>query len=364
MSAPHKVLLVVGMVAGGAGHHVRSVAAGLVQRGHSVTIACPETVATAYELAETGAHLVRAEIAERPHPAIDARTMRTLRLAGRDADIVHAHGLRAGAMAALAVRQRPVVVSLHNAAPDSGAARVMFRALERVIAARADLVLGVSDDLVARMDALGARRTEVAVVPAGDLARPARSRAEVRAELGDPTQMAFAVGRLAAQKRMDLVVRAAAGLREAMPDLQWFVAGEGPLRGDLEQLIADLEAPVTLLGHRQDVPDLLAACDVAVSSASWEGQPVWLQEALVCGAAVVATDVGGTAALLEEAGVLVPFGDGRALVAAVRAVAEDPAYAQELRERALARAKTLPQEDAAVDHAERAYRMLCEPAMP
>ncbi len=358
------VLFVVGMVAGGAGHHVRSIAAGLVGRGHPVTIACPESVATAYDLAGTGADIVPAEIAERPHPATDARTMRVLRLAGRDADVVHAHGLRAGAMAALAVRQRPVVVTLHNAAPDSGAARVMFRALERVIAARADLVLGVSDDLVARMDDLGAAHTELAVVPAGDLSRPSRSREQVRAELGDPEHLAFAVGRLAAQKRMDLVVRAAAALRDIVPGLRWCIAGDGPLRPDLEQLIGDLDAPVTLLGHRQDVPDLLAACDVAVSSASWEGQPVWLQEALVCGAAVVATDVGGTAALLEEAGVLVPFGDPRALVAAVRAVVEDPAYAQELRHRAIARAETLPQEDAAVDHAERAYHMLCGASMP
>ena len=64
-----------------------------------------------------------------------------------------------------------------------------------------------------------------------------------------------------------------------------------------------------LLGHRDDVPDLLAAADVVVSSAVWEGQPVGLQEALHAGAAVVATDVGGTAAVVGDAALLVPPAD-------------------------------------------------------
>ncbi|TWP34884.1 glycosyltransferase family 4 protein [Leekyejoonella antrihumi] len=360
---PQRVLLVVGMVAGGAGRHVRSLAEGLTKRGHRVTLACPKQVAERYQLADTGADIVRAEIAERPHPATDARTMRTLRSQAADADIVHAHGLRAGAMAALASRRTPVIVTLHNASPESGAARVVFHALEKVIASRAALVLGVSADVVARMRSLGADRAELAVVAAPDLSHPERSKDEVRADLGSPAVMAFAVGRLAPQKRMDLVVEAAAALHMELPDLQWFIAGDGPLQSDLERQIARTGAPVTLLGHRPDVPDLLGATDIAVSSAVWEGQPVWLQEALVCGAPVVATEVGGTAAILDDSGILVPFGDGAALQAAVRAVATDPAYAHDLHERALARAKVLPTERDAIDHAEDAYRCVIAPVM-
>lgn len=361
---PLRVLLVVGMVAGGAGHHVRSLAAGLTARGHSVTVVGPEQVATAYDFSSSGAQVVPAQIAERPHPAADARTMRTLRLAARDVDVVHAHGMRAGAMACLAVRHRPVAVTLHNTAPDSGAARVVFRALEKVIAARAAMVLGVSDDVVEHLRTLGAGRAQRAVVPAGDLSAPSTPADQVRAGLGDPGRMVLAVGRLAPQKRIDLLVDAAAALHTDLPDLQWFVAGDGPLRESLQQQISAREAPVTLLGHRTDVPDLLGACDLAISSASWEGQPVWLQEALVCGAAVVATEVGGTANILDEAGILVPFGDGDALQAAVRAVVDDSAYAHELRERARTRARTLPTESDAIDHAESVYRVLSRPAMP
>ena len=75
-----------------------------------------------------------------------------------------------------------------------------------------------------------------------------------------------------------------------------------------------------LLGHRDDVPDLLAAADVVVSSAVWEGQPVGIQEALHAGAAVVATDVGGTAAVVGDAALLVPAGDPVSLSRAIRDV--------------------------------------------
>lgn len=364
MSSTVRVLLVVGMVAGGAGRHVRSLVDGLVQRGVRVQVVCPERVAESFGLRESGASVQPAQIAERPHPATDTRTMRTLREAAGHADLVHAHGLRAGAMAVLAAgRRTPVVVTLHNTAPESGAARVVFHALEKVIAARAAVVLGVSGDVVDKMVSLGARRAELAVVAADLIARPTTSGDQVRAGLGNPERMALAVGRLAPQKRMDLVVQAAAALHDELPGLSWFIAGDGPQRQSLGRQIARSGAPVTLLGHRTDVPDLLAATDVAVSGAVWEGQPVWLQEALVCGAPVVATAVGGTASILADAGVLVPFGDQRALESAVRAVIGDAAYAQELRQRALARAAQLPTHADAVDHVCGVYRSVLGPAM-
>ena len=76
--------------------------------------------------------------------------VRDLRRLSRDADVVHAHGLRAGALCCLATtgRRTPVVLTLHNAAPAGRLTGAVHAVLERVVARRAALVLGVSADLV------------------------------------------------------------------------------------------------------------------------------------------------------------------------------------------------------------------------
>ncbi len=110
------------------------------------------------------------------------------------------------------------------------------------------------------------------------------------------------------------------------------------------------------LGHRDDVPALLAAAAVFVLPSTWEGQPLVLQEALRAGTPVVATRVGGIPGLTgEDAAILVPRGDARALAAAVRSVLTDPRLAARLRAAAAARAATLPTEADAVADAREAY---------
>jgi glycosyltransferase involved in cell wall biosynthesis len=116
--------------------------------------------------------------------------------------------------------------------------------------------------------------------------------------------------------------------------------------------------PVELLGWRDDVPELLAAADVAVSSAVWEGQPIWLQEALVAGCPVVATDVGGTGRVVGDAAVLVPAGDPQALARGLLTVLADPALHESLRARAASRAVDLPDQAAARDAALAEYAAL------
>lgn len=379
MSA-RRILLVVGMVAGGAGRHVHELTLGLLADGWQVSVACPAPVQERYDFAAARAHVVIVQIAERPHPVADARTMRTLRRLCRAQDVIHAHGLRAAAMAALAASDAPVVATLHNTAP-AGPARVIFQALERVVAARARVVLAVSPDLEQRLRDLGATDVRLAVVaapprpaaPTGNQAaslpahRPAA--ASLRAELAESQEvLALVVGRLAPQKDLDLLLDALhhlgdqppgtagdQGDRGDQPPVRVLVAGEGPLRAHLAHRIDREQLPVRLLGHRTDVPALLDVCDLVVSSAAWEGQPVWLQEALQAGRAVVATDVGGTATVVGGAALLVPHADPAALGGAIARVAHDPAYRSALEERAVTRAAELPDREAAVRAAVRVY---------
>lgn len=352
------MLLVTGLVAGGIGRHVTGLAAGLVEQGHPVTVACPTTVAERFHLTTTGARHLPVEIGSRPDPRGDSLAVRTLRRAMTRADVVHAHGLRAGALAVLARRGStpPVVVTHHNAPPEGSAARLVHGVLETLVCRRADLVLGVSPDLEQRARERGARRVEAAVVPA-EPAVPTQDRDRVREELGMTAghPLVLTVGRLTAQKGLDTLLDA---LRHpALHDrpLQVLVAGDGPDRVRLEQQLDRERLPVTLLGHRDDVVDLLAAADVVVSSARWEGQPVWLQEALSVGAPIVATDVGGTGAVVGEGALLVPGGDPAALAEGVATVLDDTDLRERLRSRARARAGRLPTRADAVEAALTAY---------
>jgi len=353
-----RVLQVLGSSAGGVGRHVGQVAAALSAAGDDVVVAGPLVVRP---LVGGDARFEAVEITDRPR-AGDVAAVRRLAALGRDADVVHAHGLRAGALALLAVRglrrapedggRRPrVVVTLHNLPVGGRAIRAVSAVLERVVGRGADVVLGVSPDLVELATARGARRAELALVPAPRAVAVADDAAEVRSTrtalgLAGDERLLVTVGRLAPQKGLDDLVAAARALAGTPHRFRWAVAGEGPLRGELEAEVRASSAPVELLGARDDVGALLAAADVTVSTARWEGQPLWLQEALAHGAAIVATDVGGTGAVVGDAAVLVPAEPaaqvgGAVAEAVARLLADDDARAG-LRARARARAAALP----------------------
>ncbi len=272
--------------------------------------------------------------------------------------VVHAHGVRAGALAALAIgltrnTARPaLVVTVHNAPPQGWAASVVHAVLERTCARRADLVLCASADLAARLRACGAAGVEQVDVaappgPAPSAADVAAARAEM-AEAGRP--VVLAVGRLAPQKGLDVLVAAAAHWRHREPRPVTVIVGDGPLAGPLRaQAAREADGDIRLLGPRDDVPALLAAADVVVVPSRWEARALIVQEAMQAGRPIVATRVGGIPELTgEEAAVLVAPGDPVELAAAVTAVLDDPAKAALLVKAALARAATFPSPDDAL----------------
>jgi glycosyltransferase involved in cell wall biosynthesis len=377
-----KLALVLGTSTGGTARHVRMLAAGCATRGVRVEVFGPAQTDRdfAFGGAAPGVGFTEVEIADRPRLPGDLRAIGRLRRLFRAwrPDVVHAHGLRAGALAAIAVafartaagskpgnkQGRPaLVVTVHNAPPAGGVTGAIYRVLELTVARNADSVLCVSADLEDRMRAAGARRVGHAVVPTvrvsstGDVS--AETRAALRAEFGaDPGQaIVLAVGRLAAQKGFGLLLDAAARWGDIQPAPLLVIAGQGPLAAGLQARAASLGLAVRFVGHRGDVPALLGAADVFVLPSVWEGQSLILQEALRTGVPIVATRVGGNPELTgEDAAILVPPGDAPRLAEAVRAVLGDPALAARLREAAAARARALPDEDAAVAAALAEYR--------
>jgi glycosyltransferase involved in cell wall biosynthesis len=354
------LIATVGTTAGGTGRHVAMLAEGCAARGLTVRVLGP---AAARGLFPT-AGFAPVEIAERPHPARDAAAIARLRrLIGRFApDVVHAHGLRAASVAALARagRSRPaLVVTVHNVPPAGTVPGLIYLALERLTARRADAVLCVSADLADRMRRAGARDVALAVVPAPPAAAPSTEDiGQARADIGAAGRpVVLAVGRLAPQKGFDVLIDAVASLRGRDPAPLLAIAGEGPLAGQLAARAGGGDA--RFLGARTDVPALLAAADVVVVPSRWEGQPLIVQEALQAGRPLVASRVGGIPALTgEDAALLVPAADPGRLASAVLSVLDDQGLAAKLGAAAQDRSRGLPSAADAADAALAVYSRL------
>jgi len=379
-----KVAFVLGTSTGGTARHVRVLAAGCAARGVPAEVFGPAQTDRDFAFTAIAGDRVSftpVEIADRPRVLHDLRAIRRLhRLTGAwRPDVVHAHGLRAGALTAIALAfirptvyaARPaLVVTVHNAPAADGVTGAIYRVLELIVARRADSVLGVSPDLEARMRAAGARRVGRALVPAAAVAR-ARVSAETRAipvldDIADPDRpLVLAAGRLAAQKGFGTLLDAAARWQDIKPEPLLVIAGEGPLEAELKAQAARLRLDTRFPGHRDDVPALLAAAAVFVLPSAWEGQPLILQEALRAGVPIVATRAGGTAELTgEDAALLVPPGDPARLADAVRSVLTDSALAARLRRAAADRWRVLPDEDDATSAALAEYGYLTRVTKP
>ncbi|WP_200216286.1 glycosyltransferase family 4 protein [Micromonospora coerulea] len=344
---PGSVALVLASSTGGVGQHVRSIARGLVAAGASVLVCGPAATQDQFDFIGVGARFTPVEISASPTPA-DARAVAALRraLADTPTQVVHAHGLRAGLVAVLARPAAPLVVTWHNAVLVGGLRGQLSRLAERVVARSARVALGASADLVERAEALGATDARLAPVAAPVLPAPRRRRAAVRAEFGvaPDRPLILSVGRLHRQKRYDVLVDAAARWRTRNPAPAVVIAGSGPAYLQLAARISTARAPVTLLGHRTDVADLLAGADLAVVTSDWEARQLFAQEALRAGVPLVATAVGGLPELVGDAAVLVPPGDVDAVDAAVRELLDDAAGRADLARRGAARAATWPTE--------------------
>jgi glycosyltransferase involved in cell wall biosynthesis len=361
---------------------VSALAAGCEAAGLAVAAYGPETTA---QLFGAGIAWTQAEIGNRPRLVSDAAAVRRLRsgLRAWRPDVAHAHGVRAGAFAALALlgSRVPLVVTVHNAPPLGGVQALIYGLLERVCARRADLVLCASADLLARMRQLGAANHRAASRRAAS--RRAASRRAAPAEQFDvpapaagppgPAEIeaatanigahgrpvVLAVGRLAPQKGLDVLVDAAARWRDRDPRPLTVIAGSGPLAAELTERAAAAGADVRLLGSRHDVPALLAVADVIAVPSRWEARALVVQEAMRAGCAIVASRVGGIPDLAGPDGaVLVPPDDPAALAAGVTAVLDDPGLAARLRRAARAYSATFPSQKDAIEAAVAIYTRL------
>jgi glycosyltransferase involved in cell wall biosynthesis len=310
---------------GGVARHVVSLVEALPRDRFAVDVACPRGSLT-WDSLEGAAGVELHAIGSHRRPALgDARTLVTLLpLAGR-ADIVHVHSSKAGflgRLASLARRKRRACVFTPHGwsfwAADS-AERRLYAGLERVAACWCGAIVALSQDERAAGLQEGVGRPEhYRVIPNGvELARFALPRKPVRGRI-------LMVGRLAPPKRPDLALRALALVRERVPEAELWIVGDGPLRPEAERLAdaVGVAEAVRFLGHRDDVPELLAGAECALLASDYEGCPLSVVEAMAAGVAVAATDVGGTGELVRpgQTGALSDKGDADGLAHALEQV--------------------------------------------
>jgi glycosyltransferase involved in cell wall biosynthesis len=264
-----------------------------------------------------------------------------LRRAG--VDIVCTSGYKPDLLGWLAARRvgLPVVAIAHGW---TGATRKVRwnETLDRWVMRQMDRVVCVSKAEANRVRAAGVRPEHTVVienaVATDDVApRNAQDRGTLEGFFPRrPRTIIVAAGRLSVEKGFDILVDAAALLAAAHPEAGFVLFGDGPLRPQLAQQIAQrkLDGQFVLGGFQTDLHRLLPQADLLVLSSHTEGMPVIVLEALAAGLPVVATAVGGVPEVIHEAeqGLLVPAGDAHRLAAAIDRLLGDDSLRQRLGE--------------------------------
>jgi glycosyltransferase involved in cell wall biosynthesis len=222
-----------------------------------------------------------------------------------------------------------------------GRATFAIEALSRFVARRADTVRVVSRQIAGEAVAVGVAADRIVVVPSRcdtEFFDPDRWREPgkvVRASFpGDPASPVVGfLGSLNASKGLDTLIAASTKLTEKR-SFRLAVAGDGPLRRELDRAAASGALPIAVLGRlaTSDVPGFLAAVDVLAVPSYDEGLPRVVLEAMAMRVPVVASRVGGIPEAVEDGrtGLLVAPGDRDGLVSALDRVLGHPRFASRL----------------------------------
>jgi glycosyltransferase involved in cell wall biosynthesis len=306
-----RIAQIVEAVEGGCKRHVIDLLAGLDPgRFHQVAIVGVRRDGNirAEIAAATGGKLetVPWDAPREIRPLADWRAYRSLVrfLREHPFDVIHCHSAKAGFLGRLAARGLPArVLYTPHCLPcmmgTSAAARFVYCRLERMAGWYTDRLIAVSPS--EGQAAAGLVPPERVVViengidPAsvGASVDVARKRAELG--LGESSKVVLSVGALRRQKGYRHLIEAVPPAANLCADAVFLIAGEGPLRPELERLVERLNVGerVRLLGRRSDVAELLAIADVFAMPSLWEAGPYALLEAMAAGVPVVGARIPG-----------------------------------------------------------------------
>lgn len=247
--------------------------------------------------------------------------------------IVHTHSSKAGILGRWAARLAGTPIIIHTVHGwghhdhQHPLVRHLYITLEKLCLPITDRLISVSPMNTEKgiRDGIGHPGNYVVIRSGIELERfgcPQVPREQTRSLLGIPAN-ALVVGtvtRLSFQKAPLDFVRAAGIIAQSIPNAWFVIVGDGPLRPQVEALIAKLGLMnrFILTGLRRDVPELLATFDLFLLSSLWEGLPRVLPQAMATGLVVIATAADGNIEAVHEGvnGWLVPPGQPTALAQA------------------------------------------------
>ena len=331
---------------GGTERQARALAAGLAGLGHRVTI---------LTLAQPGVPVretvedvtVERTLTSRARGVLFAATytlsvLHHLRRLRAGHAILHAHHLYLEAMAAAWVGHRtglPAIAKMACGGSDGDFARLRRTGLIRLLPLlrRLQRVVAISTETEAELVAHGFPADRIVRIPNGvDPMRfaPASDPAAIRSEIGIGAETVLFLGRLDAQKGLDVLLCAWTQVIARRPTVTLLLAGEGPARTSLEAHTRELGLgkSVRFLGARPDPEALLQACQMFVLPSRSEGMSNALLEAMATGLPCVGSRIGGITDLIEHGvtGLLTPPSDAATLAEAISALFEDPALRKRL----------------------------------
>ena len=353
--APTRMLHVITrLIRGGADENTLYTVKGLDPRRYRVDLAVGEgsDLALLEGLEHVTVHSVR-DLVREPHPIKDLMALfRLARLMHKHRyQIVHTHTAKAGFLGRLAAAMvgTPSIihtvhgVTFHDHLPRGQ--RAFYLALERIAGRFTHQFVTVGEDVkrIYLKEGIGKARAYETIysgMPLDDYLAAGRidagERAALRAELGiAPGQIVVAMAaRLEPRKGHVYLLEAVRRLKPFHPELRALVLGDGPIRGWLEEQARVLEVDdvVRFLGHRTDLPRVLAAVDVSVLTSLWEGLPRVLVQSAAAGKPILTFDVEGAWEVVRDGqnGFVVPTRDVGAFTARLDTLLRDRVLALEL----------------------------------
>lgn len=301
-----KILLIItGLGIGGAEKVVCELADQLYLKGHHVTILY--FTGKALRLPKYDIEIKKISLTKSPKIFSSIKSILNL-VNDLKPDVIHSHMFHANIIARLIkffYKNIRVICSSHSNFEGGRLRMQMYRMTENLC----DVHTNVSKNAAKKLELAGATKNKKIIpiyngINISHYKNIGDNRSDLLCGLGiDPNKkIIMTIGRIDIPKDYPNLLNAFKLVAEKISDIHLVIVGDGPLKSEMVNLARDLGIydHVSFIGIRQDIPQLLNACDLFVSSSAWEGFGIAILEAMICEKSIVATSTDGALELLPK----------------------------------------------------------------